>query len=317
MIDPRAALRQGLLGLSQQEAVRRTIEHAPLSRSVIRRFVAGEDTASGVQAAADLVDSGRLATVAFLGEQTVDASQASRTRDAYLELLRALRERELTADGAVEVSLVLGAVGQALPEDGAKVALDNARQICEAAGRAGTTVTIDMEDHTVTDSTLAIVRDLRADFPWVGAVLQAQLRRTEADCRDLVGSGSRVRLVKGSHAEPESVAFTDKHEVDLSYVRCLKVLLEGSGYPMIATHDPKLIEIGRSLADKQLRSPSSFEFQMLYGARPDEQRRLADAGFRTRVYVPYGDDWYPYLMHRLAERPANTRFLLRSAATKG
>jgi proline dehydrogenase len=215
------------------------------------------------------------------------------------------------------VSVKLSAVGQALPGDGEKIALEHARTICHAARNAGTTVTLDMEDHTTTDSTLAILRELRTDFPWVGAVLQSYLRRTEADCRDLSNAGSRVRLCKGAYAEPESVAFAEPHEVDRSYVRCLKVLMAGQGYPMVATHDPRLVEIAGVLALRNEREPGAYEYQMLYGVRPDEQRRLAATGEKVRVYVPYGTEWYAYLMRRLAERPANMAFFLRSLVSKG
>lgn len=320
MIDPRAALRQGLLGLGRSDSVRRVVERAPVSRSALLRLVAGEDTAAGVAAATELLATGRLATLSFLGEDTLDVAHASRNRDAHLAMLRALREAGATQAGAAEVSIKLGALGRALPEDGAKIALDNARQICEAAAAAGTTVTIDTEDSATVDATLDVVRDLRADFPWVGAVLLADLRRTEADCRDLATAGSRVRLCKGSTAQqPDSVAYQAQQEVRLSFVRCAKVLLEGKGYPMLATHDADLIDITRSLADKELRSPESFEFQMFFGIRPDEQLRLTRAGVAVRVYVPYGDRrrWYRYAMHRMAERPADTMFVRRSSSTKG
>ena len=174
-----------------------------------------------------------------------------------------------------------------------------------------------MEDHTTTDSTLAILRELREDFPATGAVLQAYLRRTEADCRDLAYAGSRVRLCKGAYDEPESVAYQDKNDVDRSYVRCLKVLMAGQGYPMVASHDPRLVEIAGALAVRHDRAKGSYEFQMLYGIRPDEQQRLARQGEKMRVYVPYGDEWYGYLMRRLAERPANTAFFVRSLLSKG
>jgi proline dehydrogenase len=174
-----------------------------------------------------------------------------------------------------------------------------------------------MEDHTTTDATLHAVRALRGDFPTVGAVLQAYLRRTEADCRDLAGPGSRVRLCKGAYKEPASVAFQTRREVDLSYVRCLKVLMAGAGYPMVASHDPRLLDIASVLAARHHRRPGSYEIQMLYGIRPDEQRRLAGAGVTVRVYVPYGADWYGYFMRRLAERPANVGFFLRSLLTTG
>src|SRR5690606_33984888 len=215
------------------------------------------------------------------------------------------------------VSLKLSALGQALGADGEQIALDNARAICRAAAEVGTTVTLDMEDHTTTDSTLSILRELRRDWPWVGAVLQSYLYRTEQDCRDLAHEGSRVRLCKGTYREPESVAYQDKAEVDKAYVRCLKILLAGDGYPMIATHDPRLVEIAGVLAARYGREPGSYEYQMLLGIRPEEQRRLAARGERIRVYVPYGEEWYGYLMRRMAERPANLRFFLRSLATTG
>jgi proline dehydrogenase len=177
-------------------------------------------------------------------------------------------------------------------------------------------VTIDMEDHTTTDSTLSVVRDLRRDFGWVGAVLQAYLFRTEADCRDLAHEGSRIRLCKGAYAEPESVAHTDPAEVDKAYVRCLKILLAGQGYPMIATHDPRLVEITLALAERVQRAKDSFELQMLYGIRPTEQERLAGLGHTMRVYLPYGTDWYGYLVRRLAEKPANLRFFAHSLVSR-
>jgi proline dehydrogenase len=147
-------------------------------------------------------------------------------------------------------------------------------------------------------------------------VLQSYLRRTEADCRDLAYPGSRVRLCKGAYAEPESVAFADPHEVDLSYVRCLRALMAGQAYPMLATHDPTLIEIGRTMMRSQEWTAADFEFQMLYGIRPEEQRRLAGLGHRVRIYIPYGTDWYGYLIRRLAERPANLGFFARSLVSK-
>jgi proline dehydrogenase len=173
-----------------------------------------------------------------------------------------------------------------------------------------------MEDHTTVDSTLEILGKLRADFPWTGAVLQSCLHRTEADCRDLASAGSRVRLVKGAYAEPASVAYPDKADVDLAYVRCLKILMAGEGYPMVASHDPRMIELAGVLAERNDRAPGSYEFQMLHGIRTGEQRRLAADGEHVRVYVPYGADWYGYFMRRLAERPANVAFFLRSIFTR-
>ena len=174
-----------------------------------------------------------------------------------------------------------------------------------------------MEDHTTTDSTLGILRELRAEFPSTGGVIQAYLLRSEGDCRDLASAGSRVRLCKGAYSEPQSVAFVDKAEIDKAYVRCMKILMQGHGYPMLATHDPRLVEIGGALAIRNDREPGSYEFQMLYGIRPDEQERLAAQGDRMRVYVPYGTEWYGYLVRRLAEKPANLSLLARALVSKG
>jgi len=316
-LDPSGILRQGLLLLAKSDRVRDVIEKAPVSRDVVRRFVAGDSTADAVRVAGELALTGRMSTIDNLGEDTLELGQAQATRDAYLTLLSALGEAGLTQGGKVEVSLKLSALGQALSGDGAKIALEHSREICHAAANVGTSVTLDMEDHTTTEGTLETLRELRQDFPSVGVVLQAYLYRTEADCRDFAHEGSRVRLCKGTYKEPESVAFQDKPEVDKAYVRCLKVLMEGFGYPMVASHDPRMVEIAGALAHKQDRAADTFEYQMLYGSRPEEQKRIADRGNRMRVYIPYGPQWYGYLMRRMAERPANTMVFLRALATKG
>ena len=309
-------LRDTLLQMSRSARVRDVVERAPVTRSVVHRFVPGSDVADAVRAAGELTASHRLVTVDHLGEDTLDLEAARATRDAYRTLLTQMSDAGLTEGGRVEVSVKLSAVGQALEGDGEKIALEHAWDICSAAQQVGTTVTLDMEDHTTTDSTLSVLRELRSDYPGVGAVLQAYLRRTESDCRDLATAGSRVRLCKGAYNEPASVAFTDKAEVDRSYVRCLKVLLNGDGYPMLATHDPRLIDIAGALAARAGRAETTYEYQMLYGIRPEEQQRLADQGHLMRVYLPYGADWYGYFMRRLAERPANVAFFLRSLATR-
>ena len=193
----------------------------------------------------------------------------------------------------------------------------DAHAIAQRADALGTTVTLDMEDHTTTDLTLETLRTLRADFPRTGGVLQAYLHRTEADCRDLAATGSRIRLCKGAYNEPESVAHVERADVDKSYVRCMKILIQGEGYPMLATHDPRLIEISGALAVRNNRAPDTYEFQMLYGVRPEEQARLAAQGDQVRVYVPYGVEWYGYLVRRLAERPANLGLLARALVSKG
>lgn len=308
-------LRAPLLAAARSRRMRKLVEVVPATRSVVSRFVAGAGTPEAVRVVRELADDGLRVTLDHLGEDTTDAEQAATTVRAYEGLLSAL-----AADGlafGADVSVKLSAVGQFLPVDGEKVALENARKICAAAEAVGATVTLDMEDHTTTDSTLGILRELRVEYPWVGAVLQAYLRRTEQDCRDLSGEGSRVRLCKGAYAEPEEVAFQGKSEVDKSYVRCLKILMRGKGYPMVASHDPRMIAIAEKVAADADREPGDHEFQMLYGIRPDEQRRIAGDGKTMRVYVPYGDEWYGYFMRRLAERPANLAFFLRGLATRG
>jgi proline dehydrogenase len=300
--------------MSRSDNIRDFVSSMPISSGIVSRFVAGDSADDAVAVTEHLVADGLTATLDYLGEDTLDLTQAQHTVDAYVEVLKHLADAGLTR--GAEVSVKLSAVGQALPGDGERIALDNARAICQAASNAGTTVTLDMEDHTTTDSTLSILRELRQDFPSTGAVLQAYLHRTESDCRDLAYEGSRVRLCKGAYKEPESVAFQDKHQVNLSYVRCLKVLMAGSGFPMIASHDPRLIEIAGALASRYQRSQGSYEYQMLYGIRPEEQKRLASRGERVRVYVPYGDEWYGYLMRRLAEKPANLAFFARSLISK-
>lgn len=305
-------LRTALLTASRSRMVRRVVETAPVSRDVVRRFVAGTSVDDAIRATGELAARGLCASLDHLGEDTTETGHADATTKAYVTLLSRLGEAGLGE--RVEVSVKLSAVGQSLDEG---MARDNAAAICAAAAAVGTTVTLDMEDHTTTDSTLQILRELRREFPWVGGVLQSYLHRTEDDCRELATGGSRVRLCKGAYNEPASVAYQSRLEVDRAYVRCLRVLMEGDGYPMVATHDPRLIGIARKLVTDTSRVKGSYEFQMLYGIRPNEQRRLAAEGETVRIYVPYGDEWYGYLMRRLAERPANVAFFLRGLATKG
>lgn len=303
-------IRQALLGLSRQQKIAEISASAPVTRNVVARFIAGETAADAVRAAGDLAGEGLLSTIDHLGEDTLDHAQATATREAYLGLLAGLDEAGLAA--AAEVSVKLSAVGQALPGDGERIALDNVHRICEAAHRIGTTVTLDMEDHTTVDSTLAILRQVREDYPATGAVLQAYLYRTEQDCRDLAREGSRIRLCKGAYNEPESVAYQSRQDVDKAYVRCMRILFDSPSYPMIATHDPRLIEIAGALATRADRAKGTYEHQMLFGVRPDEQRRLAKAGERVRVYVPFGAQWYEYMVRRMAEKPANLGLFLKS-----
>jgi proline dehydrogenase len=305
---------KALLAASRRPGLRRVVTGTPVTRRVVDRFVAGETLPEALDAVRALAADGIAVTLDHLGEDVTDRSEAQRSRDAYLAALDGLAPLQLGR--RAEVSVKLSAFGQALPVGGHDVALELVRPVVEAATAMGTTVTLDMEDSTTVDSTLAIVAELRRDHPGTGAVLQAMLRRTEDDARALAVPGSRVRLVKGAYREPAGVAYQDKAEVDAAYVRCLEVLVRGGGHPMAGTHDPAMIERLLALVAETGRTPDSYEFQLLYGIRPDEQVRLAAAGHTVRAYVPYGGDWYGYFMRRLAERPANLQFFLRSLATK-
>ncbi|MEV8567861.1 proline dehydrogenase family protein [Streptomyces sp. NPDC051322] len=303
-----------LLAAARSDSIRRVVSAAPVTKPVVTRFIAGESVGETMPVVQEMADRGLEVTLDVLGEDITDPAEALRARDAYLRLVDALKPLGLGA--GAEMSVKLSSFGQAL-SGGHDLALANVRTVVEAAAEIGTTVTLDMEDHTTVDSTLAIHTELRETFPQTGAVVQSYLFRTEDDCRILAAAGSRVRLVKGAYKEPATVAYQDKAEVDKAYVRCLKILMAGEGYPMIGSHDPRIIAIGQELARRAGRKLDDYEFQMLYGIRAEEHDRLAAEGHRMRVYIAYGTDWYGYFMRRLAERPANLAFFLRSLATRG
>ncbi|MCZ2804561.1 proline dehydrogenase family protein [Modestobacter sp. VKM Ac-2983] len=305
---------KALLAAARRPGLRKVVTGTPVTRRVVERFVAGETLPEAIEVVQSLAADGLAVTLDHLGEDVTDRSEAQRTRDAYLAALEALAPLDLGR--AAEVSVKLSAFGQALPVGGEDLALELVRPVVELATSLGTTVTLDMEESHTVDSTLGVLAELRRDHPRTGAVLQAMLRRTEDDARALAVPGSRVRLVKGAYHEPASVAHQDRAAVDDAYGRCLETLVRGPGYPMAGTHDPRFVQQTLDLVAETGRSTDSYEFQMLYGIRPDEQTRLAAEGHTVRAYVPYGADWYGYFMRRLAERPANLQFFLRSLATK-
>ena len=313
-------LRPVILAAGRTAGLRRAAERLPVTRKVVHRFVPGETVEGALNIVAALRESGRYVSIDYLGEDVVEVADADAAVRTYLQLIDELGSSDRPdTDGVrpMEVSLKLSALGQSLERDGEKIARENAWSICEAAQSAGVWVTVDAEDHTTTDSTLSIVRDLRVDFPWLGTVLQAYLRRTAGDCAEFAASGARIRLCKGAYDEPASVAYRDRVDVTDSYLRCLAILMAGSGYPMVASHDPVIIDAVPDLVRESDRSADGFEYQMLYGIRDSEQRRLADSGNQVRVYVPFGTQWYGYFMRRLAERPANLTFFLRALAERG
>jgi proline dehydrogenase len=313
-------LRKPILAMSGSSAVRAAVSGAPITRSVVDRFIPGETTADAVAAVVALRSKGLQVTLDHLGEDTTDRATADATVAAYLEVIAALVAAGQVA--GAEVSVKLSAVGQALvaspdlPGGGNAYAMAGARKIADAAYAAGARLNLDIEDHTTIDQTLEVLFELRRTHPDIGIAIQAMLLRTPKDLAELVGPGSRVRLVKGAYHEPASVAFTDPEQIDLAYVRAMKYLMYGKGYPMIGSHDPRMVAIADKLASDAGRTPDRWEHQMLYGIRPDEQERLVKAGKTMRVYVPYGSDWYGYFTRRLAERPANLLFFLRSVATR-
>ncbi|MER6673526.1 proline dehydrogenase family protein [Streptomyces sp. NPDC000983] len=303
-----------ILAASRSDRMRRLVSAAPVTKQVVDRFIPGETVAEIVPIIEDLTAKGLELTMDVVGEDITTPGQAEAARDAYLELIDRLKGLDLGT--RAEMSVKLSMFGQAL-EGGHELALANVRPVVEAAAAIGTTVTLDAEDHTTLDSMFAIHDELREDFPQTGCVIQAYLFRTEDDARRLAANGSRVRIVKGAYKEPASVAYQDKGEIDKAYVRVMRILMEGSGYPMIGSHDPRLISIAQELAHRAGRKLDEYEFQMLYGIRGEEHLRLAAEGHRMRVYTAYGTDWYGYFMRRLAEKPANLRFFARSMLTRG
>ncbi|MCW2495628.1 MAG: proline dehydrogenase [Jatrophihabitans sp.] len=278
---------------------------------MVDRFVAGESLDDALRATRELAERGISVTLDHLGEGITSPTGALASRDAYLRALDALAGYGTRA----EVSVKLSAFGQALP-GGDDLALANVTPVVEAAAAIGSTVTLDMEEASTVDSTLRILATLRARHPSTGAVLQSYLHRTPHDAAALATAGSRVRLVKGAYREAAGVALQSKADVERAYEQCLEILMTGAGYPMIGSHDPRMIAYAHELAVRTGRARDSYEFQMLYGIRVPEQNRLAADGYLVRAYVPFGADWYGYFMRRLAERPANVLFFLRALASR-
>lgn len=312
-------LRPAILAAAGSDRVKRTLTTSPVSAALVRRFVPGETRPELLAGVRELLASGRAVSVDFLGEYTTDRAQADTAVAEYLALindLAALDTAVVPAGAApLEVSVKLSALGQWLGPDGPAIAAENLRVLCTKAAEAGVWVTVDAEDHTTTATTLAATRRVRPDFPWLGTVIQAYLYRSVDDCRDLADAGARVRLCKGAYRESATVAHQHRTEVDSAYLHCLRTLMQGAARPLVASHDPALIAAATELAARTGRGPGELEYQMLYGVRTSEQQRLASRGEFVRVYVPYGSQWYGYLMRRLAERPANLGFFLRALAT--
>jgi proline dehydrogenase len=300
-------LRDLFLGLSTNAAVRGFIVNFPLSRHVSRRFVAGETLDQAIQVVKKLNQQGVQVTFDQLGESVTKESEAREAKDGYLRALDAIAANKVSS----HVSVKLTQMGLDLNTD---FCLDNMRQIIGKAKAIGTFVRIDMEDSARTQATLNVFKTLREEFDNVGVVIQSYLYRSEQDMQALRALNASVRLCKGAYKEPAAIAFPDKKDVDANYIKLAQIFLQPNGangaYLALATHDEKMINWAKQYTNEHHIARTRFEFQMLYGIRPDLQRQLVTEGYTMRVYVPYGSHWYPYFMRRLAERPANVIFLL-------
>jgi proline dehydrogenase len=298
-------MRALLLRLSESKRLAPLMMHNGASRRVARRFVAGETLDDAVEAAREVNRRLQLASLDLLGENVSDQAGARRAAEGYLAVFDRIAQERLDAN----VSLKLTQLGLDLSED---LCLELLEKIVAHATSQGNFVRIDMEGSAYTQRTVEIAKRVRAKYTGVGTVMQAYLYRTEKDVQDLLATGCRLRLCKGAYKEPPDVAFPKKSDVDANYVKLMKTLLPSGIYHGIATHDPAMIEATKDFAREQNIKRDQFEFQMLYGIRADLQEKLVRDGFRVRVYIPYGVDWFPYFMRRLAERPANVAFFLRN-----
>ncbi|HEV3254275.1 MAG TPA: proline dehydrogenase family protein [Candidatus Acidoferrales bacterium] len=298
-------LRSLLLRLSESPRLARWVMRNGASRRVAQRFVAGASLDEAVAAARGLNRAGRLVSLDYLGESVASETEARAAGEIYAGLFDRIAAEKLDAN----VSLKLTQLGLDLGED---LCLELLERIIERAARTNNFVRIDMEGSAYTQRTVDVCKRARAKSPAVGTVLQAYLHRSEQDVRDLTGIGCRIRLCKGAYKEPAEVAFPKKADVDANYVKLMKMLLPSGIYHGIATHDPAMLAATKEFAAANGIRTDQFEFQMLYGIRTDLQEQLVREGFRLRVYIPFGQDWFPYFMRRLAERPANLVFFLRS-----
>jgi len=300
-------LRQTFLWLSHRQGIFRFVRNNSVARRFASRFVAGETIDDAIAAVRALNAKQISGTLDLLGESVTNAAEARATADHYLQLLDRIAAEGLDSN----VSVKLTAMGQDIADT---LCIENISRVLDRARQHRTFVRLDMESSAYTERTLQLFEEhLFPRYPEeVGIVLQSYLKRTAADVSNAIDIQCRVRLCKGAYKEPPSVAFPEKRDVDGNYVACMKRLMTSGRYPGIATHDEAIIAAAKAYAKEQAIAPDRFEFQMLYGVRRDLQDQIVREGYRMRVYVPYGTQWYPYLMRRLAERPANLAFMTGS-----
>ncbi|HEX2713710.1 MAG TPA: proline dehydrogenase family protein [Candidatus Acidoferrales bacterium] len=297
-------MRAVLLKLSDSRRLARWVTSNRVSRQLARRFVAGEELDDAIGAARACNQAGLKATLDYLGEHVETEADARRARDTYLSIFDRIAQERLDAN----VSLKLTQLGLDLGEEFSQGLVE---AIVARAEGYGNFVRIDMEGSAYTERTIELVKRVRAKSASVGAVIQSYLYRSEQDVKDLLAVGCRIRLCKGAYKEPPQIAFPEKADVDANYIKLTELLLSSGIYHAIATHDPHMIAAAREFAARHALGKERFEFQMLYGIRTDLQQKLVRDSYRVRIYIPYGRDWFPYFMRRLAERPANLTFFVR------
>jgi proline dehydrogenase len=301
-------LRRSMLTIADRPSVERLIRSERVANRIVWRFIAGEDLEAAIKAVSDLAAKGITSTLDELGENVSTKTEAQAATDSAVQSLNRLAGAKLEPNISVKLTML----GLDLGDD---VATDHMVQILDAAQAVDGFVRIDMEGSAYAARTMQIFEVLHDRYPdEVGIVIQSYLLRARADTERMIERKARVRLVKGAYAEPESVAFKQKSQIDLNYQWLMELLLDKGNYPAIATHDPELIEAAKRFATQHGIGSERYEFQMLYGVRRDEQQALVDQGYRMRVYVPFGTAWYPYFSRRIAERPANAIFVLRQIA---
>ena len=298
-------LRALLLELAKSSRLRRWITSNGTTRRLAQRFVPGEDLAPAIEAARQCNRSGMSVSLDHLGENVLSREDAERARQAYTGALDRIAADNLDTN----VSLKLTHLGLDLSDD---FCAEQLRIVTQRAAALRNFVRVDMEGSAYTDRTLRIVKQARAETDAVGTVIQGYLYRSEKDIQDLLRIGCRIRLVKGAYKEPSEIAFPRKKDVDANYIKLMRLLLPSGIYHALATHDPNMIEAAIRFAAEHGITKDKFEFQMLYGIRTDLQSRLVREGYRVRVYIPFGQDWFPYFMRRLAERPANLLFFAKN-----
>lgn len=299
-------LKDTLLYLAQNQKMRNFVVSNGLARGVARRFVAGETIEEAIQATHVLNQRGIQVALDYLGENVTDETEAKASMQAYLSALDLIKQGGASAN----ISIKLTALGLDISQD---LCEQQVHKILSEAEQRGIFVCIDMEGSAYTERTVDITLAMRKHYEMVGTVIQSYLYRSKDDVEAMIANNVRIRLVKGAYKEPSNLAFPDKHDVDKSYLQLMEMLLARGNFPAIASHDEAILNTATSFVRDQGIHKSSFEFQMLYGIRRDLQDKLEQQGYNMRVYVPYGSQWYPYLMRRMAERPANLMFVVTNA----